>query len=324
MKIWNQILQILQKRKKKEPLPPQMKEQRLSQFLIQGIILSSVCLFGSLTITIFPNLPQKTASGIHQSIMFVQSGLEYLGFSLSAAATQHTSTTALASQDKTAPPVRAILETEDVSDGPDSNLAETEDSDLDIVTEPVSEDSTVYNAVLGTSLGPMIYYNQGDTRWRDYLYGGADPMHTYGCGPTTVAMLINSFSPQQAAVTPVDMADWAAANGDYAPQGGSYRSLIPNALSAYGLNVTSVKDRSVANASALLDSGHVLVALMGRGTLTQSGHFIIITQCLEDGTVSIADPNSLENSEKPWDLELLMRELKKVSDSGAPLWAVSR
>ena len=63
---------------------------------------------------------------------------------------------------------------------------------------------------------------------------------------------------------------------------------------------------------------------MGRGTLTQSGHFIIITQRLEDGTVSIADPNSLENSEKPWDLELLMRELKKVSDSGAPLWAVSR
>ena len=68
---------------------------------------------------------------------------------------------------------------------------------------------------------------------------------------------------------------------------------------------------------------HVLVALMGKGMLTDNGHFIIITRLLDEDTVSIADPNSFENSTRSWDLELLMGELKKVSDNGAPLWAVS-
>ena len=31
-------------------------------------------------------------------------------------------------------------------------------------------------AILDTSMGPMYYYNQGDTRWSSYLYGGSDPM----------------------------------------------------------------------------------------------------------------------------------------------------
>ena len=63
---------------------------------------------------------------------------------------------------------------------------------------------------------------------------------------------------------------------------------------------------------------------MGKGSLTQNGHFIIIVQSgLNDGKVFIADPASYENSTKEWDLELLMSELKKSYDSGGPLWAVS-
>ena len=68
---------------------------------------------------------------------------------------------------------------------------------------------------------------------------------------------------------------------------------------------------------------HVLVALMGRGALTQNGHFIIIAQISPSGNVYIADPASYENSTKEWDLELLVSELKKSYDSGGPLWAVS-
>lgn len=331
MKTWNPLSKILQKKmpqpklqpkQQKKPLTPQMeaemKEQRLSRFLKRGIALSSACLFGSLTITVFPELPEQTVSGIRQSVTTIQSGLERLGSSIASATTPHTSTTALAAE-------RHLLHRSDTSGtaAHSSRLALTDGHDPDIVTGFVSKDNAIYDAVLETSLGPMIYYNQGDSRWRDYLYGGADPMHTYGCGPTAVAMLITSFSPQHAAVTPVDMANWAAEHGHYAPQGGSYRSLIQSSLSAFGFQVKSVKDRSVANASALLSSGHVLVALMGPGALTDGGHFIIITQLLEDGTVTIADPNNMENSQKPWDLNLLMSELKKVSDSGAPLWAVS-
>ena len=312
-------------RKQKKNLTPEMKDEKLRQLLIRGIAVSSACFLGSLTVTVFPELPQKMASGIRYSASVVHSELERLDDSISMAANAATDRRTAAE-----PPVPSLpadsgsSPSETVDPSPSPEEAEIGSGDWDIVTEPVSDGSSTYNASLPTSLGPMVYYNQGDARWRDHLYGGADPMHTYGCGPTVTAMLVSSFSPQQTPMTPADMADWAAKHGHYAPQGGSYRSLIPDALSSYGLTIESVKDRSAANAAALLDSGHILIALMVPGTFTQKGHFIIITQTTEDGTVSIADPANMENCKKTWDLDLIMNELKRVSDSGAPLWAVSR
>ena len=194
---------------------------------------------------------------------------------------------------------------------------------LGMEAKPGSDGNSYDAAILDTSMGPMYYYNQGDTRWSSYLYGGSDPMLQYGCGPTAAAMLISSFTNGGEAITPVTIADWSAANGYYAPQGGSYHSLIPSVLAAYGFQVESVTDHSPQNAASLLSSGHILVALMGKGSLTQNGHFVLITKLLPDGNVSIADPNSFDNSTCEWELPFLMEELKKVYDSGAPLWAVS-
>ena len=190
-------------------------------------------------------------------------------------------------------------------------------------TEPVfvPQEDSIFMFMLDTSLGSMLYYSQGDVRWKDYLYGGQDPISRYGCGPVCVAMIINSFSPT--GVSPIEMADWAAANGCYARHGGSYHCLIPDSLSAFGLQVESVTDRSVEHVSELLNSGHILVALMGRGSLTQNGHFIIIAQLCANGNVYIADPANFENCTKEWELQLLMDELKDAYDSGGPLWAVS-
>lgn len=212
---------------------------------------------------------------------------------------------------------------EDVSDESVPQLVTSAElgniSDLNL--DYSGSDDSVYMAMLDTSLGSMLYYNQGDRRWADYLYGGADPMMKYGCGPTAIAMLVNSFTSER--LTPVELADWSAANGYYAPQGGSYHSLIPKSLSAFGLKVDSVKDYSSENVINLLRSNHNLVALMGRGALTDNGHFIIITNILDNGNVQIADPNSYENSTKEWNLDQLLSELKRSFDSGGPLWAVS-
>lgn len=183
------------------------------------------------------------------------------------------------------------------------------------------EEDMIYSCILDTALGPMVYYNQGDIRWRDYLYGGLDPMCRYGCGPTCVAMVINSFG--TADVSPVEMADWSAQNGGYATHSGSYHNLIPDSISAFGLNIESVTKRTPENAAQLLQTGHLLIALMGKGSLTEKGHFIVIAQLCENGNVYIADPANYENSVKEWDLQLLMDELKKCYDYGGPLWAVS-
>lgn len=195
-------------------------------------------------------------------------------------------------------------------------------SDLDMEYSPIPSDA-IYSSVLDTSMGPMLYYCQGDKRWGDYLYGGADPMKKYGCGPTAVAMLVNSFSPYAGVgITPVDMAQWAVENRQYAPQSGSYHSLIPKALNAWGLPTEGVADRSFEHVTQLLQDGHILVALMGKGALTDNGHFILITGLTANGNVTIADPNRYENCLKEWDLNQLLSELKKSYDSGGPLWVV--
>lgn len=193
----------------------------------------------------------------------------------------------------------------------------------DFTAEPVfpEQDDSIYSFIMDTSLGPMLYYNQGDLRWKSYLYGGTDPLSKYGCGPVCVAMVINSFG--SASVSPVETAEWSAENGCFARSGGSYHNLIPDSLSAFGLHVESVSDRTAETAAGLLRSGHLLVALMGKGSLTNNGHFIIITQLTPSGNVYIADPASYENSTKEWDLQQLMDELKQSYDSGGPLWAVS-
>ncbi|MCI8402881.1 MAG: C39 family peptidase [Lachnospiraceae bacterium] len=178
-----------------------------------------------------------------------------------------------------------------------------------------------YQLLIETAMGPMLYYNQGDSHWADHLYGGRDPMRDYGCGPTVTAMLINAFSDQP--ITPDEMADWCAQNGSHASGSGSYHSIIPKTLSAFGLQVDSVAGIDAEEAAGLLGSGHVLVALMGKGAFSNGGHFIIIAGLLEDGKVSVADSNNFENTLTEWDLEQILRELKHSSDGGAPLWAVS-
>ena len=84
----------------------------------------------------------------------------------------------------------------------------------------------------------------------------------------------------------------------------------------------SAENRTPAGIADLLNNGHILVALMGKGALTNGGHFIIITKQNPNGTVSIADPNSYPNTQKEWDPAQLMRELKKNYDAGGPLWSV--
>ena len=140
---------------------------------------------------------------------------------------------------------------------------EPEQTDMELFS---NED---YLFMLDSAMGPMLYYNQGDSRWGNYLYGGMDAMSQYGCGPTVVAMLIHAFTGH--AVTPPDMADWALANGFHSPHNGSRHGIIMGALSAYGLQVESAPGTDYDTAAGLLRSGHVLIALMGKGTFSSDG-----------------------------------------------------
>ena len=304
-----------------------LKQFRLAKRLIQLSITGTVSVItASLSFYFCPGFSSQVIKDARSAISFVQtaSGQKF-----------HELEDFLKKQTQPEPKIQKQTELSDNTSGtqgiPDTSSVTANTSpvilgkaeNLDMEAKPGSDGNSLDAAILDTSMGPMYYYNQGDTRWSSYLYGGSDPMLQYGCGPTAAAMLISSFTNDGEAITPVTIADWSAANGYYAPQGGSYHSLIPSVLAAYGFQVESVTDHSPQNAASLLSSGHILVALMGKGSLTQNGHFVLITKLLPDGNVSIADPNSFDNSTCEWELPLLMEELKKVYDSGAPLWAVS-
>lgn len=287
--------------KKKKRLP-------FKTWIIIGVLVSALTMMASLAVYMGPSVLQKTAATVRSISMSIYSAAQ----SRAAAKEKMRESEEAKSEPQTpdAQPSIPYL-------APSEELGRLDDLGMENGSE--GGDAT-YSVMLNTAMGPMLYYNQGDSRWADYLYGGQDPMKKYGCGPTAVAMIINSFSSTTA--TPVSAADWASANGCYALHGGSYHNLIHDALSAHGIHVESVKSRTADNAASLLDSGHILIALMGKGALTDNGHFILITEHLDNGNVRIADPNSYENSTKEWALDQLISELKHSYDSGAPLWAV--
>lgn len=177
-----------------------------------------------------------------------------------------------------------------------------------------------YDVMLSSACGPLTYYNQGDIRWRDFLYGGQDPLVTYGCGPTVMASLITSLTGNQ--VLPADVADWAAANQCWSPKQGSYHRLIVDSATAFGLNAVPLRNYTMEGIKQALDSNYLVVALMKKGHFTQGGHFIIITQYTEDGMLQISDSNNYENTKINWDPSIILSELNHHSGYGGPLWMI--
>lgn len=165
----------------------------------------------------------------------------------------------------------------------------------------------------------MVYYQQSAPAWADKAYG-RDKIGGYGCGPTAMAMVVSSLTAQS--VNPEQMAKWAADNGYWASRSGSRHSIVPGAAKAYGLTASAFRQMEPDAMLRQLAEGNVFVALMTKGHFTQSGHFIVIRGATLSGTVLVADPNSPERSQAEWDPQLILNELSKSQDSGAPLWLI--
>ncbi len=209
----------------------------------------------------------------------------------------------------------------------EETVPESSASDSEAAADPYPLGAPEYlSFYMDSAMGPMMYFNQADPRWGDYLWGGEDRLDEYGCGPVVTAMVANAFGNQQGAVNPIVMAEWCDANGQRAAHAGAYHSIVPTSLEAYGLTVESVTDNTNTEYVAeLLRSEHVLVALVGPGYFTNNGHFIIIRGFNEDGSVGVADPANIENTNTSFALDFLLSQLKFSStDAGGPLWSVSR
>ena len=165
-----------------------------------------------------------------------------------------------------------------------------------------------------------VYFNQGEEPWAQGSYG-PDSIRGYGCGPTSMAMLISSM--EDTLLDPIQAAQAAYESGYCAPGSGSYLSIVEGMAADYGLHAEGSLSLTADELRWDLASGHMFVALMGKGHFTNRGHFILLRGVTLEGKVLVADPNSRERSLAVWDPQLILEELSASRTSGAPLWRFS-
>ena len=151
---------------------------------------------------------------------------------------------------------------------------------------------------------PALY--QWDARWGYRMYND-DLFALTGCGPTVLSMAVIALTGNTAA-DPWAMAQYAMEHHYNVPGNGTSWAFIPEAGSAFGLRV-QVLGLSEANFAQELQSGRLLICVVGPGDFTDGGHFLLLTG-VENGLYRLHDPNSAANTAKLWTYERLAEQIQ--------------
>ena len=161
--------------------------------------------------------------------------------------------------------------------------------------------------------GTVPLLMQWDERWGYQEYAG-NLFGLSGCGPTNLSMAA-IYLKQDTSLTPEYMRQFAIDNG-YATDGnGSLWSLISEGGQTLGLQVWEL-GLSEEEMKQELNDGHLIIAIMGEGVFTTSGHFILFTGVDEEGKFIVNDCNSLTRSNRHWAYD-------EFSDQVLNLWTLS-
>ena len=163
-----------------------------------------------------------------------------------------------------------------------------------------------------------VSYLQTDPRWRDKPYrapGESSTVGSAGCGPSCAAMVIETLTGQT--YTPEDACNWSVQHGYKALRQGTYYSYFKPQLAAFGIDCGQLSGGSAygspdhpnhKRASALLKEGYYLIACMGKGNWTSTGHFILVWWA--DSKIHINDPNSTRADRVEGDPDAFFRQVK--------------
>ena len=163
-----------------------------------------------------------------------------------------------------------------------------------------------------------VYYRQGDPRWGAKPYrvpGESSTIASAGCGPTCAAMAIAALADRS--VTPETTCAWSVAHGYKALQQGTYYSYFKPQLAVYGIACRQLLDSRILSqpnhpvheqVRTNLRQGYWAAALMGPGTWTKGGHFVLVWDW--DEKVRILDPASSADSRSNGDPAIFRREVR--------------
>lgn len=157
--------------------------------------------------------------------------------------------------------------------------------------------------------GTIPSFLQWDERW-GYTTYGSDYLAITGCGPTSLSMVYCGLT-GDTYWNPARVADFSEKNGYYEDGVGTSWSLMTEGAGKLGL----VSLQGTVSSEYILD--HLtettpMIVSMKPGIFTSQGHFMLLTKVNTDGTISIHDPNSRKNTEKEWDVDTLVSQMKAV------------
>lgn len=163
-----------------------------------------------------------------------------------------------------------------------------------------------------------VYYMQTDSRWKNKPYqvqGETTTIGESGCGPSCAAMLIETLTGKK--YTPYDACKWSVEHGYKALEHGTYYSYFKPQFAAFGIEAGQMNavnlegkpnDPLHIKAFQMLKDGYYLIACMGKGLWTRSGHFVVVWW--EDGKVRINDPASTKEVRLNGDLQTFRSQVK--------------
>ena len=164
-----------------------------------------------------------------------------------------------------------------------------------------------------------VSYLQTDPRWGSLDYSAPGEKTTIaasGCGPTAMAMALATWA--DPSVNPKTECAWALAHWYKAPRQGTYYGYFEPAGARYGLRVTRLHYTSLygnstsayhAQVKDALDRGELVIACMGPGNWTSSGHYVLAWKISGD-TIYINDPASTKASRTRGSWALFRQQVK--------------
>ena len=161
--------------------------------------------------------------------------------------------------------------------------------------------------------GQMPYLYQIDPQYAGESYSNG-PLSKQGCGPFALSMAYIKLT-GSTDLGPVEMAAWATENGYSTDKNGSAWDMMYSGAKKLGLE-SEVLTASESALREALESGKVVVCVMGPGTFTSVGHYIALDGLDADGRAIVHDSNSYARSHQTWDLSLIVSEANNI-------WALS-
>lgn len=164
-----------------------------------------------------------------------------------------------------------------------------------------------YGETVTAGTVPILY--QWDARWAYTEYCGRDFGAT-GCCPTALSMVYMAVV-GKADVTPYVMGQLATSKGYTDDSSGTYGNFVDVAARYYKLTYREL-GINAADLEGYLGRGYVMIASMGPGEFSTSGHFIVITGKTSDGKLIIHDPYSKIHTERSWEPSTIVSQMKRL------------